>query len=99
MKVREVDHDSKCGADLTSEECKTNFSKIKTVDWRENEREDFEEGVVDTVEEGGIYVDEEDGRVFDRDFNGLDKGVDEDTGCCQVTLIDLAPGLEVLNLQ
>lgn len=43
------------------------------VDWID-EREDFEEGVVDSVDEGRVQVYEGDGGVFDGDFYGLDEG-------------------------
>lgn len=39
-----------------------------------DEGEDFEEGVVDAVDEAGVDIDERDGGVFDGDFHGFDEG-------------------------
>lgn len=58
------------------------------VDWVD-EGEDFEEGVVDAVNDCGVDLDEEHGWVFDCDFEGLDEGVDGDGGDVHVALVEL----------
>lgn len=57
--------------------------------------EGFEKGVVDAVDETGIDVYEGDGGVFDGDFDGFDKGGEEDRGGLEIALVDLALRLEV----
>lgn len=53
-----------------------------------DEGEDFKEGVVDAVDEGGVEVHESDGGVFDGDFEGLDDGGYEHFGGLDVLLVD-----------
>lgn len=54
-----------------------------------DEREDLEEGVVDSVDQGRVQVHEGDGRVFDGDFDGLDEGGDEHSHRLDILLVDL----------
>ena len=53
-----------------------------------DEGEDFEEGVVDAVDEGGVEIHKGDGRVFDGDFEGFDDGGYEYFGRLDVLLVD-----------
>ena len=55
---------------------------------RVDEGEDFEEGVVDSVDEGGVEVHEGDGGVLGGDFEGLDEGGEEHFGGFEVRLGD-----------
>ena len=55
---------------------------------RVDEGEDFEEGVVDAVDEGGVHVYEGDGGVFDCDLEGFDERVDGYGGGFEAFLID-----------
>ncbi len=53
-----------------------------------DEGEDFEEGVVDSVDEGGVHVYEGDGGVFDCDFERFDERVDGHGGGFEALLVD-----------
>lgn len=53
-----------------------------------DERENFEEGIVDTIDEGSIYVHKSNGGVFDGDFNRFDQRVDQNTGGVEPLFID-----------
>ena len=57
-----------------------------------DEGEDFEEGVVDSVDEGGVHVYEGDGGVFDCYFEGFDQRVDGHGGGFEALLIDFRLG-------
>jgi hypothetical protein len=51
----EGDHaDEACDSD--GDEAETGFAEVEVVNWGVDEREDLEEGVVDSVSEGGLVV-------------------------------------------
>lgn len=64
-----VYYDGDCGADDDGEEGCAHLAEIEIVDVYVDEGEGFEEGVVDGVNEGGVDVYEENGRVQEGDFD------------------------------
>lgn len=60
-----------------------------------NDWEDFEEGVVDAVDEAGIDMYVRDGGVFDGDFDGFDESVEEDSRGVEIALVDFRLRFEV----
>ena len=59
------------------------------VEDRVDEREGFEEGVVDPIDEGGVKVYESDGRVFDGYLQRFDDGGYDRFRGLDVLLVDL----------
>ena len=88
VQVRDVDDDADQARDQDTQEKEAELAVVHAVvDWVDK-REDLEEGVVDAVDDGGINLHEEDGRILDCDFERLDQGVDEHGAPVQVALVD-----------
>lgn len=96
VEVADVDADADEAGDEDAEEDEADLAEVEAVVDRVDEGEDLEEGVVDAVDDGGVDLDEHDGRVLEGDLEGLDEGVDEDVGDLHVALVDLALGHETL---
>ena len=60
-----------------------------------HEREDLEEGVVDTVCQRGVNVDEKESRVFDADFQRLGESIEEFCGELRALAIDLGLRMDI----
>lgn len=67
----------------------TDFAEAEAVEGWEDERKDLEECVVDSIEEGGIHINEEDSGVLDSNLDGLDESIDKNARDSWVTLINL----------
>lgn len=74
VEIGDVGEGSEAAGDKDAGEEDADGAEGELVEGRVDEREDFEEGVVDAVDEGGVEVYEGDGWVFDGDFDGLDEG-------------------------
>lgn len=84
--------------DQDAEEDEADLAQVHVVvDWVD-EGEDFEEGVVNAVDDCGVDLDEEDGRVFDCDLEGLDEGVEGDGGEVHVLLVEFGLGFEMAGV-
>ena len=77
IKVREVDSNGDDAAHSDTREDDRGLADVETVDSRVDKREGFEEAVVDTVGQGRVEIDEQDGGVLDGDFDWLNDGVDD----------------------
>ena len=74
VQVGDVGEDAKATGHENTCEKDANGAEGEVVVDGVDEREDFEEGVVDPVDEGRVRVHEGDGGVFDGDFDGFDEG-------------------------
>lgn len=88
VQVGDVGEGAHGAGDEDAEEEHAHGADGEVVVDRVDEREDFEEGVVDSVDEGCVRVYEGDGRVFDGDFDGFDEGGYEDCKRLDVLLVD-----------
>lgn len=88
VQVGDVCGDSEETSDEDAEEYDSCLSDVETVHGPVDEGEDFEEGVVDCVDDGGVDVYEGDGGVFDCDFEGFYQCVQGDGGGFEVLLRD-----------
>ena len=88
VKVGNVGGDAEEAGDEDAGEDDADHAEREAVHGRVDEGEDFEEGVVDTVDEGRVEVHKGDGGVFDGDFDGFDQGVDDDGGRLEALLVD-----------
>lgn len=74
VEIGDVDERSDGAGDEDAGEEDADDAEGEVVVDRVDEREDFEEGVVDSVHQGRVGVDESDGRVFDGYLQGLNEG-------------------------
>ncbi len=88
VEVGDVGDDAQEAGDEDTGEDDANHAGGETVHGRVDEREDFEEGVVDAVDEGGVEVHERDGGVLDGDFDRFDQRVENDSGRLEALLVD-----------
>lgn len=80
-----VDEEGDGGADDDGKKCESHFAEVEAVKLSVDDGEGLEKGVVDAVGEGGVAVQEEDGRVEEGDFERdeqrfTDHGVEGDMG-------------------
>lgn len=98
VEVGDVGGDAEDAGDEDAEEDDARLADAEAVHGAVDEGEDFEEGVVDCVDDGGVDVDKGDGRVFDGDFEGFDQGVQGDGGGSEVPLGDFRMGHETVGV-
>lgn len=96
VEVGAVDEDAEGAGDENAGEEDAQGAEGEAVVLQVDKGEDFEEGVVDAVDEGGVDIHKGDGGVFDCDFDGLDQGVDGDGSGLEPFLVDLGLGLEAV---
>ena len=89
VEVGAVAEDADDAGDEDAGEDDADDAEGEVVVARVDEGEDFEEGVVDPVDEGRVHVYEGDGGVFDGYFHGFDERVDGYGGGFETLLIDL----------
>ena len=89
MQVSGVGYDAQEAGDENAGEDDADGAEGEVVVAGVDEGEDFEEGVVDAVDEGGVHVYESDGGVFDCDFEGFDERVEGDGSGFEALLVDL----------
>lgn len=94
VEVAAVDGDAEDAGDEDAEEDEADLAEVHVVVDGVDEREDLEEGVVDAVDDGGVDLDEENGGVFECDFDGFDERVEEDVRDFHVALVDFGLGHE-----
>lgn len=88
VEVSEVSSDAEGAGDEDAGEEDADGAEGEVVVDGVDEGEDFEEGIVDAVDEGGVGVYEGDGGVFDGDFDGFDESGCEDLQRFDVLLVD-----------
>jgi len=96
VEVADVDGDAEQAGDKDAGEDDANHTKAETVHWWVDKREDFKEGIVDAVDDGGVDVYKGDSGVLDCDFDGFDQGVYQYGGSFEALLVDLALGFEAI---
>lgn len=96
VEVANIDTDTNHAGDEHAEEDKTDLSEVHAVVNGVHQREHLEEGVVDTVDDGSVDLNEEDSRILECDLEGLDERLNEDSRDLHVPLVDLALGHEAL---
>ena len=89
-----VDSDADEAGDEDAGEDDANDAEGEAVHGWVDEGEDFEEGVVDAVDDGCVEVHEGDGWVFDCDFDGFDERVEDYGGGFQALLVYFRLGLQ-----
>ena len=77
VEVSDVGGHADAAGDEDAQEGDADLAEGEAIHDRVDEGEDFEEGVVDAVDEAGVEVHERDGGVLDGDFDGLDERVDD----------------------
>ena len=88
VQVGDVDERSEAAGDEDAGEEDADDAEGEVVEDRVYEREDFEERVVDSIDQGGVEVYECDGGVFDGYLQGLDEGGYDHLGWLDVLLVD-----------
>ena len=88
VQVGDVDEGADAAGDEDAGEEDADGAEGEVVEDWVDEREDFEEGVVDSVDEGRVDVYEADGRVFNGDFYRLDEGGYDHFRRLDVLLVD-----------
>jgi len=94
MQVRHIYYDANNARHENTQECSADLAQIHVVDLGVNDWEGFEKGIVCCVDERSIDVDEEYGRIEDRDLNRLDERVPNDSRKDDVGCFDLGSRLE-----
>ena len=84
-----------CAEDASDEDAgeeNAESAGVEAIEADVHDGEDFEERVVDAVDERGVQVDEGDGWIFEGDFEGFDQCIGEDRCGLEVLRVDLALG-------
>ena len=97
IQVRDVETDTDHTRDEDAEEDDTDLTEVEAIVDGVDQREDLEEGVVDSVDDGSVDLDEEHSRVLDGDFERLDEGFEEDVAELHVALVDFGLGHEAVG--
>lgn len=95
VEVVNIDIDINYVGDEYVEEDKIDLFEVYVVVNGVYQREYFEEGVVDIVDDGSVDLNEEDSRIFECDFEGFDECFNEDSRDFYVLLVDFVLGYEV----
>ena len=80
--VRTVDADCDDNSHDDGHECEARLAEIESVEKRINQREHFEKGVIDSVNQTGIYIGKSDGGIQNSDLYGDVQGIDHDLMDC-----------------
>jgi len=89
MKVGAVGSDTKETGDENAQKDDADDPQGEVIHDRIDQWKDLEERVIDSINKGGVQVDEGDRRILDSYFKGLDEGIDKDTRGFHALLIDL----------
>lgn len=96
VEVADVDTDTNHAGDEDAEENETNLAKVHAIVDRVDQGENLEEGVVDTIDDSSVDLNEQHSRVLEGNLEGLDEGLEEDAGDLHVALVDFALGHEAI---
>ena len=88
VKVGEVRGDTGATGYQDTQEDDTDCAEREAIHHRVDQRKNFEEGVIDAIDEAGIHVHEGDGWVFDCDLDRLDQRVYNHRGRVQALFVD-----------
>lgn len=89
VEVGAVDGGAEEAGDEDAEEDEPRLAEVHVVVDGVDEGEGLEEGVVDAVDDGGVDLDEEHGRVLEGDLDGLDEGVEQGGAGPEAALVQL----------
>ena len=93
--IRKVDRHSNDASHDDRKKHDRHLADAEPIYLQIHERENLEEGVVDTVCQRGVNVDEKESRVFDADFQRLGESIEEFCGELRALAIDLGLRMDI----